>query len=147
MRAALAAPSADGVSALVQAPATAGLLERAGLPLDALAQAMARDLANNEGRQQARAILDVQAVAQGGAMVALRYTVSGAPAALAVRYKLLQPMEPRVDWSTAAWAGGAASGTLPTTFARGARVLVMAEANDPALACRTRLGAVRKDVP
>jgi hypothetical protein len=36
---------------------------------------------------------------------------------------------------------------LPATFAAGTRVFVMAEAFDPALGCRYRLGAVRKELP
>jgi hypothetical protein len=81
-------------------------------------------------------------------MAALRYHVAGvAPAGLAVRYKLLRPMEPGVDPLTTLWAGGTANGVLPATFARGTRVFVMADARAPALGCRYRLGAVRMEVP
>jgi hypothetical protein len=81
-------------------------------------------------------------------MSELRYRITGAaPGGLTVRYKALRLAEPYVEPATTWWAGTASSGVLPATFAAGTRVFVMAEAFDPALGCRYRLGAVRKELP
>jgi hypothetical protein len=128
--------------------ATAGLLEQAGVPLSALAQAIGQPMGVDAQAPATAPTLAVRAVPQGGGMAALRYRIDGAvPSGLAIRYKLLRPMEPIVLPTDMAWAGAAPSGVLPATFASGARVFVMAEAFDPALGCRYRLGAVRQEVP
>jgi len=146
MRTALAEPVADDARALIAARTTGRLLDEAGLPLGTLARAVDAALASHDAA--ALPTLHVDAVPQAGAMAALSYRVAGpAPAGLAVRYKLLRPMEPGVDPLTTLWAGGTASGVLPATFARGTRVFVMADAPAPALGCRYRLGAVRVEVP
>jgi len=149
MRTALAAPSADDARALIAAPSTERLLDGAGLPLATLARAVDAALAAPDaGAPAALPMLHVDVVPQAGAMAALRYRVSGSPpAGLAVRYKVLRPMESGVDPMSTLWAGGAAGGMLPATFAAGTRVFVMADALDPALGCRTRLGAVRVEAP
>jgi hypothetical protein len=149
MRTALAGPAADDARALVGSRSTARLLEQAGLSVADLARDVDRALvAPPDGTTPAPALLRVDAVPQAGAMAALRYRIAGAaPAGLAVRYKLLRPMESSVDPLTTLWAGGAASGMLPATFAGGTRVFVMADAPDPALDCRYRLGAVRVELP
>jgi hypothetical protein len=149
MRAVLAGPGADDARALAEARSTPRLLEQAGTSLPDLARDVDRALAPaQDGAPPAPAVLRVAAVPQAGARAALSYRVAGpAPAGLAVRYKLLRPMEPGVDPLTTLWAGGTASGVLPATFARGTRVFVMADAPAPALGCRYRLGAVRVEVP
>jgi hypothetical protein len=155
MRTALSGGAVNGIAALALASPTAGLLDEAGVPENALAGAVERDLARElAGAPPPRPVLDVQPVPQGGGMVALRYRVTGpapdaaaVPPGLSVYYKRLRPMEPKVGRMDAAWAGGAASGILPVTFPGGVRVLVMAEASDPRLACRYRLGSVRKALP
>jgi hypothetical protein len=147
MRAALGQPSSDDARSLVRVASTADLLEQGGLPLPQLALAMRRDLGRDAGAAPPSA-LQVQAVRLEGATAELRYRIAGAaPGGLTVRYKALRPAEPYVDPATTWWAGTAASGVLPATFAAGTRVFVMAEAFDPALGCRYRLGAVRKELP
>ncbi|PQP00805.1 hypothetical protein C5614_04380 [Massilia phosphatilytica] len=149
MQAALAGPGADDVRALVEARPSARLLAQAGLPLADLARAVDEALAPAQDEAlPAPAALRVAAVPQAGAMAALRYRVTDpAPDGLSVRYKLLRPAESGVDPLTTLWAGGAASGVLPATFAGGTRVFVMADAPAPALGCRYRLGAVRVELP
>jgi hypothetical protein len=147
MRAALAGPGTDDARALVGTRATARLLDEAGVPLSELARAVAVALAPLPAGP-APAALRVDAVPQAGALAALRYRVAGpAPAGLAVRYALLRPMMGTIDPATTLWAGAAPDGVLPMTFAAGTRVFVTADAPDPALGCRYRLGAVRAEVP
>jgi hypothetical protein len=115
--------------------------------LPQLALAMRRDLGRDAGAAPP-SVFQVQAVRLEGATAELRYRIAGAaPGGLTVRYKALRPAEPYVDPATTWWAGTSASGVLPATFAAGTRVFVMAEAFDPALGCRYRLGAVRKELP
>ena len=147
MRAALGQPSFDDGRSLVRVAATADLLAQGGLSLPQLAQAMRQDLGKNAATAPP-STLQVQAARLAGTSAELRYRISGAaPSGLTVRYKALRPAEPSVDPSTTYWAGTGASGVLPATFAAGTRVFVMAEAFDPALGCRYRLGAVRKELP
>jgi len=147
MRAALAEPRTDDARALVGTRATARLLDEAGVPLSDLARAVDAALAPLPAGP-APAALQVDAVPQAGAMAALRYRVAGpAPAGLAVRYEVLRPMMGTIDPSTTLWAGAAPQGVLPMTFGAGTRVFVTADAPDPALGCRYRLGAVRAEVP
>ena len=147
MRAALGQPSFDDGRSLVRVAATADLLEQNGLSLPQLAQAMRQDLGKNAATAPP-STLQVQAARLAGTSAELRYRISGAaPSGLTVRYKALRPAEPSVDPSTTYWAGTGASGVLPATFAAGTRVFVMAEAFDPDLGCRYRLGAVRKELP
>jgi len=147
MRAALGQPSFDDGRSLVRVAATADLLAQGGLSLPQLAQAMRQDLGKNAVTAPP-STLQVQAARLAGTSAELRYRISGAaPSGLTVRYKALRPAEPSVDPSTTYWAGTGASGVLPATFAAGTRVFVMAEAFDPALGCRYRLGAVRKELP
>ena len=143
MRAALGQPSSDDGRSLVRVAATADLLAQAGLPLSQLALAMRQD------RSPAPpSALRVEAARLEGTVSELRYRIVGAaPTGLTVRYKALRPGEPAVDSVTTWWAGAKTSGVLPATFAAGSRVFVMAEAFDPALGCRYRLGAVRKELP
>ena len=147
MRAALGQPSLDDGRSLVRVPATVDLLAQGGLPLPQLAQAMHQDLGKNAGAAPP-SVLQVQAARLEGSASELRYRISGAaPSGLTVRYKALRPAEPSVDPAATYWAGTGASGVLPATFAAGTRVFVMAEAFDPALGCRYRLGAVRMELP
>ncbi|MFC5547748.1 ABC transporter permease [Massilia aerilata] len=147
MRAALGQPTSDDARSLVRVAATADLLAREGLPLPQLALAMRQDQGQNQGPAQP-SVLRVEATRLAGAMSELRYRITGAtPAGLTVRYKALSPGDAYVDPKTAYWAGAAASGVLPATFAAGTRVFVMAEAFDSALGCRYRLGAVREALP
>jgi len=147
MRAALGQPSLDDARSLVRVPATADLLAQNGLPLPQLALAMQRN-AGQDPHAAPPSALQVQAARLSGTMSELRYRITGAaPIGLAVRYKALRPAEPSVESQTTWWAGARASGVLPATFAAGSRVFVMAEAFDPALGCRYRLGAVRKELP
>ncbi|MCS0584112.1 ABC transporter permease [Massilia pinisoli] len=147
MRAALSGPGADDARALIETRATARLLDEAGVPLSDLARAVDAALAPLPAGP-APAALRVDAVPQAGALAALRYRVAGsAPAGLAVRYAVLRPMMGTIDSATTSWAGAAPDGVLPMTFAAGTRVFVTADAPDPALGCRYRLGAVRAEVP
>jgi hypothetical protein len=143
MRAALGQPSFDDGRSLVRVAATADLLAQGGLPLPQLALAMHQD----PGPAPPSA-LRVEPARLAGTMSELRYRIIGPkPNGLTVRYKALHPAEPFVYPETTRWAGTGASGVLPATFAAGTRVFVMAEAFDPALGCRYRLGAVRKELP
>lgn len=152
MRAALGQPSVDDARSLVRVAATADLLEQGGLPLPRLALAMRQEIGRElRGREPSPAPpsgLQVQAARLAGTVSELRYRITGAaPVGLTVRYKALRPAEPSVDPATTYWAGTATRGVLPATFSAGTRVFVMAEAFDPALGCRYRLGAVRKELP
>ena len=81
-------------------------------------------------------------------MFELRYRISGAvPSGARVRYKVLHPGEPYVQSEDTWWAGAGTGGVLPATFAGGTRVFVLAEAYDPDLACRYRIGALREALP
>jgi hypothetical protein len=112
-----------------------------------LALAMQQKVGQDAGAAPPSA-LQVQATRLEGRMSELRYRITGAaPGGLTVRYKALRPAEPSVEPATTYWAGTSSSGVLPATFAAGTRVFVMAEAFDPALGCRYRLGAVRKELP
>jgi hypothetical protein len=147
MRAALGQPLPDDARGLVRVASAADLLEQGGLSLRGLALAMRKELGQDAGAAPPSA-LQVQARRLEGSMSELRYRITGAaPAGLTVRYKALRPAEPSVEPATTWWAGTATSGVLPATFAAGTRVFVMAEAFDPALGCRYRLGAVRKELP
>jgi hypothetical protein len=89
----------------------------------------------------APATLRVQPARLGGDLFELRYRIDGVlPPNVAVRYKVVQPAEMNVQPEAAQYAGTGPDGVLPATFAGGARVFVMAEADDPALGCRIRLG-------
>jgi hypothetical protein len=147
MRAALGQPSPDDARGLVRAASAADLLEQGGLSLPGLALAMRQEVSQDAGTAPPSA-LQVEAARLEGRMSELRYRITGAaPSGLTVRYKALRPAEPAVEPATTWWAGTASSGVLPATFAAGTRVFVMAEAFDPALGCRYRLGAVRKELP
>jgi len=143
MRAALGQRTSDDARSLLKVPATDDLLEEAGVPLPRLAQSL-----NRAGLQLPPAALQVKASRLAGDMFELRYRITGAPASGArVRYKVLQPGEPYVQSEETYWAGAGTSGVLPATFAGGTRVFVLAEAYDPGLACRYRIGAVREALP
>jgi hypothetical protein len=147
MRAALGQPSPDDARSLVRVASAADLLEQGGLSLRGLALAMRQQISQDADTAPPSA-LQVQAARLEGSTSELRYRITGAaPSGLTVRYKALRPAEPSVDPATTYWAGTASSGVLPATFAAGTRVFVMAEAFDPALGCRYRLGAVRKELP
>jgi hypothetical protein len=147
MRAALGQPSPDDARGLLRVASAADLLEQGGFSLHELALAMRKEMPQDPGTAPPSA-LQVEATRLEGRMSELRYRITGAaPAALTVRYKALRPAEPYVEPATTWWAGTASSGVLPATFAAGTRVFVMAEAFDPALGCRYRLGAVRKELP
>ena len=143
MRAALGQRSSDDARSLLRVASTEDLLVQAGLPLAQLAQAMHQDSA-----PAPPSALKVTAVRAAGDMFALRYRIDGTvPNGLALRYKVLRPAESSVQAEDTYWAGGAAGGVLPATFAGGTRVFVMAEAYDAQLGCRYRLGAVRAALP
>jgi hypothetical protein len=147
MRAALGQPSGDDARSLVRVSDTADLLEQEGLPLHRLALAM-RQLPSQGPSPAPPPGLRVQAAQLADTMFELRYRITGAaPPGLAVRYKALRPAEPFVNSAQTYWAGTQTSGVLPASFFAGTRVFVMAEAFDPGLGCRYRLGAVRKALP
>lgn len=143
MRAALGQQTSDDVRGLLELPSTNELLEQAGVPLRRLAQSLGRD-----GLQAPSSALRVRASRLAGDMFELRYRITGMPPSGArVRYKVLHPGEPYVQSEDTYWAGAGTSGVLPATFAGGTRVFVLAEAYDPGLACRYRIGAVREALP
>lgn len=149
MRAALVLPAPNDVRALAAARSTASLLERAGMPLPVLARAVREDIDRQDGASGfAAPTLQVRAVPEGAGAFAIDYQVIGAAAqGLAVRYKLVLPVESKIDPLATYWAGAAPRGVLPATFRGGGTVFVSAEADAPALGCRYRLGAVREVLP
>lgn len=146
MRAALGQSTTDNVRGLAAVPSTASLLDTAGVPLARLA-GLQGELRRRDPRAPPAALI-LRPARLAGDMFELRWRIAGAaPGGLAVRYKALQPADTNVQPDTTYWAGATAAGVLPATFAGGTRVFVVAEADDPALGCRYRLGAVREALP